>query len=529
MDSTQDSREREAQALRQRMARGTATIALQRVVETLIGLILVPVMLHYLGTVAYGYWALIYAVVVYLNLTDMGFAASFNHFFVNTLESGDSQEKRVMFSSALSYQLVIAVVVLVIGLAAENGLLRFFTSAQELGMAARWAWRAMLLILILGFIGSYARSLFYATHRVAQLGALNIVLALLNAVAVVVVLTRQGGLIGLAAVAASIAVLRVSLVFGFGSRGVPGFSLSPDSIDLKVIGRLWRFGLRVLVTRITEVIHVYFDRLLLGRVSGMQVVALYDVGAKAASTAQQVPMVMWPVIEPEAARFQAQGESAKLHLLATRTSRYAALVAFPLLTLLISSAKPLLTLWLGEQLKPGMVLATTILAGAYLSMGVTTPLRYTARGVGKPGWDAKSSIVQAVANVILSITLYFKFGFTGVLMGTLLATLVGQGLFLTMVFPGLGLKAWSFFWMSWIRPGVSAILSGAASWSLLRWVFVLPESGGRGDAVVPAIASVVVFAVVYAVAIFVTHSTDRNEAKLLLNALRGRRNKNGTA
>ncbi|MFH0882268.1 MAG: lipopolysaccharide biosynthesis protein [bacterium] len=512
----------ETVALRRRMTRGTASIAFQRLVEVTVSFLLVPYMLHKLGGAAYGYWALIYAVANYLNLTDFGVSAALNFHFVSALTAGDEKQKREYFSSAFLYLFVVATGVFLLGLIVEHWVLDFFTGSRDLGIAANWAWRSMMTVLALGFITSYGRALFMSTHRVSTLGMLSTTLAVLYGIAVSIALALGGGLIGLAMASAGVAVLRLALIFGLGASGTPGFKLSVSSVQREAILKFWRFGLRVIVARMAEVIYSSFDRLILGRMMGLSIVAWYDIGAKAAGVAQQGPLVMLPVVEPEAARFHAGGETAKLHLLLERAGKYAALIGFPMVVFLIVAGNAVLRIWIGSRVNSQMVEALAVLVVAYVGMALTSPLRSVGRGIGHPGWEARAAMLQAIANVLLSIILYFQFGFRGVLLGTLFAMLLGQGWFITMVLPGLKLKIGTFLKASWLRPMMASVLAGLAAWSLLRWGIPLPSEGGRISALLPGLSSAVLFAIVYAGSALFLKATSVREVKMLFNALRGK-------
>ena len=522
MDERDGSRIEETVALRRRMTRGTASIAFQRLIEVTVSFLLVPYMLHQLGGAAYGYWVLIYAVASYLNLTDFGVAAALNFHFVSALAARDEPLKREYFSSAFVYLFTVSAVIFLLGLGLEKWVLAFFPGSHELGIGANWAWRSMIFILSLGFLTSYGRSLFMSTHRVATLGMLNTTLAVLYGIAVAIALAFGGGLIGLALASAGIAVLRFALIFGLGASGTPGFKIAFSSVRRAAIGKFWHYGLRVIIARIADVVYSTFDRLILGRMLGLDVVAWYDIGAKAAGVAQQGPLVMLPVIEPEAAGFYAQGETGKLRLLVERAGRYAALVGFPVVVFLLVAGEAMLRIWIGSRVNQQMIMALSVLVVAYVGMALTAPLRSVGRGVGQPGWEARAALLQAVANVVLSTGLYFLYGFNGVLMGTLIAMLLGQGWMITMVLPGLKLGIFAFLKASWLKPLAASLVAGIATWIFLRWGVPLPETGGRVTAFLPGFSAAALFVVCYAATALGLRATTVTEVVMLFNALRGK-------
>lgn len=503
------------------MTRGTAMVAVQRGVEAVVGLFLVPFTLTMLGQDAYGLWALFYSVVMYLNLADMGFSAALNYHFVQAIQRGDDEEKRRVFSSSLAFLTAVGVLMLLAGLAGEPLLLHFFREIRPFGDTARWVWRAMLLILLFGFLGSYARSLFYASHRVAKLSLLNTTLSVFNAVATVIVLLAGWRLVGLAAAGVLVAVVRLVVLMSVGVRGVAGWNVGLNGVRKATIARLWSFGLRVFVARVAELIYFTFDRLIIGRMIGLGGVTSYDVGAKAGAMANQVPLVVLPVLEPAAASLHAEGRSEAFARLVHRSSRYMALLAFGLMGYLLVNSRPLLALWLGELRDERVVLTLRVIALAYMTASLTGPLRVSSRGAGFPGWEAKSAALQASLNVLLSILLYLRYGFTGVVFGTLAATLIGQGLYTVLALRGLKLRAWPFLAGSWGRPLIAAVGAAVATNFVFRWLAVGPIAT-RVEALLPVVALTAVYGAVFAALAFLLRALTRTEVGDLWGHLRGR-------
>lgn len=473
------------------MVRGSAALAVQRGVEIVVGLFIVPFTLAHLGTDGYGLWALFFAVTAYFNLADFGFGASLNRYFTVAFTSGDRTWKYQVFSTALLSMILIALFLFLAGLAVERWVLAFFPQAGRYGDTAAWVWRALLAVLAMGYLTNYGRALMIAGHRVPVLAMFQAGYSLLNATMIIFVLSSGWGLIGLAAGSVVTGAVRLVAAFALGAGGADGWVVGLGGVNGKTLGTLWRFGLQVQAARFADMINQQFDRVLIGRVLGLGSVTAYDVGAKAASVGSQVPQIMNYVVEPAAAAFSTQGDEARFASLLRRSGKYFALASLPLAAYLSVAAEPLLALWLGRAPGAPMVLALRVLAWAYLVGTLTFPLRLCARGAGRPGWEAKTSGVQAVLNVVLSIGLYYLFGFPGVLAGTLAASLVGQTLLTRAVLTGLRQPAGRFLREAWLGP-LAASLAGAAGGIAALGFFAEPAAG-RLSALPQALAAGGVF------------------------------------
>ncbi len=479
------------------MVRGTVATMIHRVVEAVVALFVLPYTLHRLGADAYGLWALFYSVTLYLNLADLGLAASLNRHFVSAMEKGNDEEKRAVFSTGLTFMLGVTGLIAVLGFGLESTFIGFFPDVSEFNRAAPWVWRSMVLVLALGFITNYGRYLFFSTHRAGRLAMLNTVLALINAGTIVFVLGMGWGLIGLSAGVAGVGVLRCLLTFFLGVRGVPGWAFKLTAVSRETLRSMWTFGMTVQLSRIADVINTQFDRVLLGKVANLENVTHYDVGSKAANSANLLPTTLYYVIEPVAATFSSQGDNRRFTSLLHKSEKYMAMLALPIGVYLNLAAVFLLTLWLGSVPHPEMVLAIRFLAVAYIAWTVTVPLRLCARGAGFPKWEAWAASVQAVLNVVLSISFFYLFGFIGVLFGTVTAGLVGQTILTLTALSGLRQSLWVFLRAAWIGPALASLGAGVAAWGILHLLPPLVEGAGRLTTLPGLLVSGVAFVGIY--------------------------------
>jgi len=103
----------------------------------------------------------------------------------------------------------------------------------------------------------------------------------------------------------------------------------------------------------------------------------------------------------------------------------ASAVGFPRMLLAMATAPLLLAVWLG-RVPPNATGVLVALTAAYLLAASTAPGFGVAIAAGDPGIVARTSIITAVANVILTIALAPAFGIWGVLGGTVLALSAGS-------------------------------------------------------------------------------------------------------
>ncbi len=510
------------------MVRGTVGFAVNRLVDAVIGLLLVPFTLHRLGSEAYGLWALFYAVTSYFNLADLGFGASLNRHLTTALTAKDDDQKYCVFSTGFFFFAAFSLLLFLVGIAVEPWIIKLYPEVVLFGVTGRWVWRAMVIVLALGYLSNYARALMIASHRADRLAILHILIGLLNAAMVVLVLSLGWGLLGLAWGSAIFGICRLVLFYTSGIGSVPSWKVGLSGIRRQTLQTMWKFGITVQVARIADMINMQFDRVFLGRVLGLGSVTHYDIGAKAASSGNMASQVTLYVIEPAAAALTTQGDKERFTELLQRSGKYVALLTMPIGVILGVLAEPLLTLWLGSLPDARIVFALRMLIGAYLIGTITQPLRLCARGAGFPGWEAKTAGMQAILNVGLSIGLYFQFGFAGVLAGTLIAALAGQLTFTRIALSGLQQPIWRFFKHAWLGPLSISIVAGLATVMVKillanrLQLFHLQPGEGRLDALPLLIVCAMVFGIVYVTGTWGLRIVTVSEIRGLIDRLKKR-------
>lgn len=461
------------------LVRGTFVVAINRVVDGLLGLAIVPFTLHRLGTDAYGLWALMFAITGYINLADLGFSSSLNRHFSKAIASGNERDQQEVLSTAFFTMAAFSALVIFITLAVERWLLGFFPTLTPFGSTANWVYRCLMVILGLSYLTNYYRSLLVSLHRTDRMASIQIILAMLNAGMILFVLSKGWGLIGLAAGSLCVAIIRFTTFSIAATVTMGGLHLKISRVKRDVFNLLWKFGMTLQVARIADVINNQFDRVLLGKVSQLGMVTHYDLGAKAATSSNLVTQIILYAVEPVATAFHSTGSMDRFQQLVNRSARYMAVLSFGLAAYLTIAARPLLTFWLGGAPEESVVLALRVLIFAYIGNSLSLPVRLAARGAGKPGWEARYSLLQATINVILSIVLYHFYGLKGVLTGTLLASLIANGSMILAIIRGLKL-AWKRLLLDgYVRPFMVALIGAAGGWGVMRVMGVMAPTADR--------------------------------------------------
>jgi O-antigen/teichoic acid export membrane protein len=123
-------------------------------------------------------------------------------------------------------------------------------------------------------------------------------------------------------------------------------------------------------------------------------------------------------LTPAISALETRGDRQAIRRALLDGTRYSLLLILPIAMGLLMLGKPFLTLWLGERHAnasyPVLVILTVSVTFA-LSQAVAGQILY---GIGRLTWRMTAVIIEAIANVAISVALVYPLGIEGVAFGT---------------------------------------------------------------------------------------------------------------
>jgi O-antigen/teichoic acid export membrane protein len=252
----------------------------------------------------------------------------------------------------------------------------------------------------------------------------------------------------------------------------PGLSLRPALFDKASIRGVLSFSLVAYLITFTNLIMSRTDQAVISVAIGVAFVAAYQAGYKSAEMFGLFSTQLQDALTPAAAQLHARGDQAGLvHLLLASTRMTTALVV-PLAALCAVYLEPLVRVLTGlKQVDQDTLLVGWLLLAATLSSLLSNSC--SKRILMMCGWERglmRASLVDAGANLILSIVLVRSFGIAGVAIGTFLPTLLVGWLWiapLTAAFSNLSLGR--FLSAAYLPAGRTIVAAGVVL-GLLVWL-----------------------------------------------------------
>ena len=125
------------------------------------------------------------------------------------------------------------------------------------------------------------------------------------------------------------------------------------------------------------------------------------------------------VLMPTASELEARGDRDGLLEMLVISTKYVLVIALPAAAVFFIMGEQFIALWMGPQYTGGAVILKILTAAMVLHL-VEMPSRTVLMGLSKHSILAWSRLIQAVANLGLSVLLVHYYGIIGVAIGTLI-------------------------------------------------------------------------------------------------------------
>lgn len=386
--------------------------------DAVTGLVLTRIVLHSVGDASFGLWVLVSGLLGYYGLLDLGTRNAVIRFVARHNAQKDFQGLSSVVSTALATYLAIGIAVLMLAAVFAWRLQDIFAfqSARDLA-------DGKLLVLILGggaaigFPLSAFGGVLEGMQQFVRIGIVQATSSIVRACVVVLFLHLGYGIVAVGAITVLFNLAAGFVNASFVLRRMPEVTLTMAGVRRETLVTLAGFGVVTFWVSIAQRLRFESDSLVIGNLIGLQMVAVFAIGAKVLAYSTELVSAMAGVFTPILSHADAVGDEVLLRRMTFTGNYYASLLAFPITVSLLFFGKLMIGLWVGPQ----YALSYTVLAiialpmAAYVSQSGSTRMLY-GRGQHKP--LAKLLFLEGAANIGLSILLARRFGILGVAWGT---------------------------------------------------------------------------------------------------------------
>jgi O-antigen/teichoic acid export membrane protein len=394
-----------------------------RAVSIVVALVSVPLTVHYLGTEQYGLWVTITSVSALLGFADLGLSNGLMNAVSDAHGREDREAARTYLSSAVAMLVVVAlllgvVFVLVYPLIPWERV--FNVSSASASDVAGPGFAVLVAITLVGIPLGVVSSTQLGYQEGYRNGAWQAAGAVFSLVGLMIAVAGEVSLPWLVLAIGSGPLLATTLNGVDLLRRRPWLSPRLRSATWAAAKWLLRLGLLFFVLQLASIIAYQTDYIVIAQILGVSEVTTYAIPMKLFMT---IPMLLgfgllplWPAYREALTR---RDLSWIRHTL-VRSLQVTAAVSIPLSLVLVVFGRPLIDLWVGEDVVPttGLLVALGLWVVVYsLSVAIAMFLN----GANVIGFQAGLAVAMTVTNLGLSIGLTHAIGVSGPAWGSTIA------------------------------------------------------------------------------------------------------------
>jgi O-antigen/teichoic acid export membrane protein len=424
-----------------RVLRSTASNFIGKLITLGAGFLLTPVILHQLGAIHYGLWALVGSVVAYGSLLDLGIAGAVIKYVAAYRATGENEQAHSLVATALRlYSLLGLVAVAFSAVLAPIFPHLFNVLPHERALAT-----ALVLLSGISVGISIPCTLSIAVLRGLQrfdlVNLIGSIGTLLSLTAIVAVLRLGGGILGMVAVNIPVMLAMQVVSIWFINRAAPELRFGWRGAKRSWVRTILSFSSSLFVIDLATRLQTKTDEIVIGAFLPISSITPYSLARRLSEIAQILANQFMKVLLPLASELHAEDDRSRLRSLYTASTRLTLAIFLPIGCVLVILARAFLGVWVGAAYADYAHLVA-ILTLASLIVTSQWPAGAILQGMARHRLLAVTSTCTALANLALSIALLHPFGLTGVALGTLIPTAAeGLGFVLPYAMRVIGVSA----------------------------------------------------------------------------------------
>lgn len=398
-------------------------------IATLIGLLLMPMVVHHLGDRLYGMWVLVGTLLGYFGFLDLGLSRATMRFVSQALGQNDRQQAdKWITMSLLSFSLLSFIgILLSIAIWFVSG---YFTSTAEDAFVIPTVLLAAGLAFSLTLPSRCFTGILAAHIRQDMIGLVEIIVTLVRAGAIVWIIYAGGMLVSLVQATALMTLLQgVAVVLV--ARHIHG----PINLRYRALQRdEWKvflgYAIMSFASEVADIIRFKSSPLIIAPFLGLAAVTTYAIAERFCSIITNACVRMLMSLTPAFSQFEGRGggkyndDLRRSYFFSYKISCYLGVFSFGMAMVLSGS---FIERWMGPSYTDSIPILHIMLVGYFFGI-IQSPTTCLLFAVSKQRFYAYSNMFQALLSIGLCLALIIPYKLTGI------AIAISTAMFIVKIF-----------------------------------------------------------------------------------------------
>jgi len=401
---------------RHSLAISTVSNWISLAVNTIISILLTPYIISHLGKDGYGIWVLVLSIVGYYGFLDMGLHSATIRYVARYTEQKDNVSVNEVVSTSLLIFLAIGLIVASLSFLLSEPLAKFFQLSGEKSISfIRMIW-LVGLAAGLGFPRRLFDAVLMAQEQFVMSNFLAVALMITRALAMIGVLYWGYGIESIGWVELLIEIFNITIKFLICQIQTNGVRYSFSGANMRTAKELFGFASLTFIALVGDTLRWNVDILVIGRFLSLEAVGIYGVASVLVKLLLRVSSTVSISTYPRLSSLAA-GNLDTFRSKYRQYSQVTALVVVGMAVEIILLSQDFITLWVGIGFKNAIPVAIILTIALSLDYIVCVGIN-AVKALNEQALYATQTILEGVANLILSVLLVGHFGLIGIALGT---------------------------------------------------------------------------------------------------------------
>lgn len=425
-----------------------------------------PYIVHTLGVAEYGIWQLLTVLTGYMGILDLGVRASTGRYII--LYLGQNQHEKIdeTIRTGLGLYTALSGLILSAGVILGLSFSQIFPSVPvEYHSTVAILLPVLAINIWISALQSVLSSILAAYDRFDIARGSDLIMLAVRTILTIIALEMDTGLIGLTTSVIGCNVVGLAINWTFSRKIHKQLKLWPLILKKNRLKELYNYGVGAFIVAASAKIIGQTDLVLVGNLINIDSVTIYSVGAMliyySDTFIKQINRTFFPRLQ----KAVAQGNLKDARFILYRQVQLMLTLGTLMYVGYISFGKIFIFLWMFDSdifpmtsvIIASKVMAILSLAKLLILMGAFS--RSILAATGHIGFTAKMTVLEALINLVLSISLviFFNWKLIGIATGTLGSHLLIQ----TIIVPYYACNKAGINWLHFImKVGSKALASG---------------------------------------------------------------------
>jgi len=426
------------------------------VITILVTFFFTPYLIEKLGKGQYGIWSLVFSLVAYMKLADIGMNQALARYISKYYALNDWKQLNQIISSAARIYLLVSLFIVGLSVVISFGVMHHFKMRPEYLKIAQ----ITLVVIATNQAVTYMFIPFAALlpfHRADIVNYFDIAQLLLQTFSIVILLELGYGLVAMSIIVLMLNIILHIIRYGIRHRMFPDVSFSFQSITSEKTQQLLSYGMTSLLIVAAWIVIFQTDNIIIGRYLSMEAVAVFAVPASIVILLRNSIMAIAIPIVPTISHIETEQDDHRVMDIYLKSSGYLYYLSSYICILLLLYGGPFILLWVKESFNESIVILQVLIVPAciYLPQMIANSVLF---GVSRHIVLFYILAAEAISNIILSLILVHRLGIFGVALGTA----IPQTFIYLFVYPIVFYRVMNSKLMSFYKTSIRSLLFAVA-------------------------------------------------------------------